>query len=192
MAFDPSQYGPVAGEILAERRVPPLGPGRGNEGMRGALESAAVERLFAHAKVKDRAMAEACRSGLWLYHDFLDESHTISQSISNPTGAYWHGIMHRREPDFGNSKYWFRRVGEHPIFAQLAEASAELAGQAKRLSKADWLADQQAWDPFAFIDLCEACYGDRGPDHELCRAVGLAEWQLLFDFSYRRAIGAQE
>ena len=49
-------------------------------------------------------MASACLAGLWLYHDYLDESHAVSQSIHTPAGSYWHGLMHRREPDFANPK----------------------------------------------------------------------------------------
>ena len=51
------------------------------------------------------------RAGLLLWNDALDASHTLSQGIDNPTGAYWHGIMHRREGDLDNAGYWFRRVG---------------------------------------------------------------------------------
>ena len=64
-------------------------------------------------------MALACMAGLWLRHDFLDESHRISQDLENPSGSYWHGIMHRRELDFSNAKYWFRRVGMHRVFEPL-------------------------------------------------------------------------
>ena len=46
-------------------------------------------------------MAACCLCGLWLLHDFLDESHSLSQEITTDTGSYWHGIMHRREPDYG-------------------------------------------------------------------------------------------
>ena len=58
-------------------------------------------------------------AGLWLYVDQLDASHKISQQIDDATGSFWHGIMHRREGDFSNSHYWFRRVGHHPAMAAI-------------------------------------------------------------------------
>lgn len=53
-------------------------------------------------------------AGLWLYADELDRSHSVSQEILTPEGSYWHGIMHRREGDFSNSKYWFYNSGSLP------------------------------------------------------------------------------
>ncbi len=50
------------------------------------------------------------QAGLWLYVDDLERSHQVSQNLQGPVGAYWHGIMHRREGDFSNAKYWFRRA----------------------------------------------------------------------------------
>ncbi len=68
--------------------------------------------------------AEAVAAGLLQMHDFLEESHVCSQRIegrgTDRSGDYWHGIMHRREPDYGNAKYWFRRVGVHPVFGEMA------------------------------------------------------------------------
>lgn len=183
-AFDPRKYGPAVAELLSEERIPPLGPGSPNMTVRGKLAALTPESIVA-GRISNRSMADACRSALWLYHDFLDESHTISQGIETTTGSYWHGIMHRREPDFGNSKYWFRRVGEHPIFADLAAGAARLAAETEGLKAATWLRDIRVWDPFRFIDLCSAVYRQSGPDHDLCRRVSLLEWQLLFDYSYR-------
>lgn len=69
--------------------------------------------------LKDPALANRpdLAAGLWLYVDDLDRSHTISQSIDDATGSFWHGIMHRREGDFGNSHYWMRRAASHPLIA---------------------------------------------------------------------------
>lgn len=49
------------------------------------------------------------QSAVWMYVDDLNRSHLASQSENTSVGAYWHGIMHRREGDFSNAKYWFRR-----------------------------------------------------------------------------------
>jgi hypothetical protein len=46
----------------------------------------------------------ACRAALWLAFDFLDESHAVSQELDTPEGSYWHGLLHRREPDFANPR----------------------------------------------------------------------------------------
>lgn len=188
--FDAAAYGPAIAALLQEDRLPPLGPGTPNRAMRPALDAATTDRLFAGKTVRDRAMAESARSGLWLYHDFLDESHTISQGINTTTGSYWHGIMHRREPDFSNAAYWFRRVGEHPIFASLAAEAARLAAAADGLKATRTLATCTRWEPFDFVRLCEAVYDTPGPDHELCRAISRVEWRLLFDYSYHHAVDA--
>ncbi len=71
--------------------------------------------------VADDTLAPTLQAALWLYVDELDRSHRISQGIDNATGAYWHGIMHRREGDFSNSHYWFRKVGRHPAMADVAD-----------------------------------------------------------------------
>ncbi len=60
-------------------------------------------------------------SGLWLLAGDIDRSHTLSQDITNAEGSFLHAIMHRREGDFGNAKYWFNRVGKHPVLNQLQE-----------------------------------------------------------------------
>jgi hypothetical protein len=34
--------------------------------------------------------AQAMLAGLWLWHDWLDESHAISQALHDATGSFWH------------------------------------------------------------------------------------------------------
>lgn len=186
-AFDASAYGPVIAALLAEPRLALLGPGRPNLTMRSRLEALTPENLFAPSPLLDADAARACLAGLWLHHDFLDESHTLSQELHTTEGSYWHGLMHRREPDFSNSKYWFRRVGAHPVFEPLRAGAAKLAAGAP--ARAGFLGRQTSWDPFAFIDLCEASYDGGTPCHELCRRVQRLEWELLFDYCCRQAVG---
>lgn len=189
--FDPKTYGPAVAELLEPEPLCELGPGRPNSSSRERLRSLNPAAIFAGATVVDQPMADCCLAGLWLLHNFLDESHALSQEIETPTGSYWHGIMHRREPDFGNAKYWFRRVGTHPVFGPLQEETRQIlltTSSENNLAPAQFLADQTAWDPYAFIDLCEAAQKG-GPLDGLCRRVAQAEWRLLFDFCYRRSIG---
>jgi hypothetical protein len=148
-----------------------------------------MEQAFAPHPIQDQEMARACLAGLWLYHDYLDESHGISQGIGTASGSYWHGLMHRREPDFDNAKYWFRRVGQHAIFPALHAAAAELNASVELQPAAKFLATQSAWDPFAFIDLCESCLAGRSNHTVLCQQIQQREWELLFDYCYRRGCG---
>jgi hypothetical protein len=184
--FDPNDYGPVFAELLQERRLPPLDAGRPDLPMRARLEAVNDGEAFRPHAVRDPAMAAACRAGTWLLHDFLDEAHVICQAVSTAEGSYWHALVHRREPDFANSGYWFRRVGTHPIFEPLRRAAAELAVGPH--PTAAFLATQKAWDPYAFLGLCEAVLAERSPCETLCRQVQRAEWDLLFDWCYRAAI----
>ncbi|MDF1841157.1 MAG: hypothetical protein P1U77_06955 [Rubripirellula sp.] len=103
-----------------------------------------------------------CLSGMWLLVGELDQSHSISQNIESPEGSFWHGIMHRREGDFGNAKYWFRRVGPHPVFEDLPE-----------------LTDQDYDDPVNFVDQCSQAVRKSSSRREDCRRAQWVEWQRL-------------
>ena len=172
MRFDPKAYGPDVAAILAldgeGQRLMPLAMGKcsSDEAYR-RLQASSAAHLFAGARA-----AEAARGGLFLYFSCLDEAHEIAQNLSSAEGSYWHAILHRQEPDAGNSAYWFRRVGNHPIFPALREAAARIG--------VDYGA---RWDPLAFIDLCERARARQGSEEEKqALEVQRAEWQLLFDY----------
>jgi hypothetical protein len=169
--------------------LPPLGPGVPDESKRPLLEALDERALLGGRQPADRTMAACCLSGLWLLHGFLDESHRISQGIGTCDGSYWHGVMHRREPDYWNSKYWFRRVGNHPVFEDLCREARRATAGYSLTPRAQFLASQRTWDPFGFVDLCESAEHGDSPDHSLCVEVAHLEWQLLFDYCHRAAAG---
>jgi hypothetical protein len=187
--LDSKKYGSRCANLLQGNRLCELGPGVPNQAVYATLRELKASDLFDDCTVIDPQMADCCLSGLWLAHNFLDQSHTISQGVPTASGSFWHGIMHRREPDYANAKYWFRRVGEHPVFPSLASRAGELAAQHPVDDRAAFLVDCANWDPFAFVDLCQAVAVGRASSGLLCRHVAWAEWELLFDYCYRAASG---
>ena len=141
--FDPTQYAAAVSSVVNPDRVCELGPGDSVQNLRDRLTALTPNELFAPLHITDHDMAKCCLSGVWLWNDFLDESHTISQNVETTTGSYWHGIMHRREEDFSNAKYWFRRVGSHPVFDDLARAAAQLAEEFEATGEAAFLVSQK-------------------------------------------------
>ena len=175
--------------------LPPLVPRKAwNSELTDALESASLDELFDGESLKNTTFAEAIKSGLLLWNDALDESHNISQGLGNQTGSYWHGIMHRREPDYSNSKYWFRRVGTHPIFPALRERALELLEGTQNPSDAltdigQAIAVQEEWDASQFIDWCQAAESDADSDvTRFLQQVQAEEIKLLLAYSYRNAV----
>ncbi len=172
--FDASHYGPAVAATLGDGdRLADLGPGTPNLAMKAKLEAFDPQRDL--GPIRDAEMAKACHSGLWLFHDFLDESHSISQDISTTTGSFWHAIMHRREPDAFNSKYWWNRVHKHPVLERLRTGAEELG--------------YREFSAEGFVDFCERVRGAGSSDETTAKRVQLLEWQLLFDHCYGAATG---
>lgn len=188
--FNPLDYGPAFAPLLAFDRLRTLDAGKPNAEARAKLNALSVETAFGHAQIVDSNMAACCIAAVWLLHDFLDESHRISQGIETTSGSYWHGIMHRREGDYSNAKYWFRRVGQHEVMNLLASRAIDLASSRGCEHVINDLTSGGKWNPFVFVDLCQAAIRGNISDADLCRHIQQAEWELLFDYCYRAAVGA--
>lgn len=185
--FSPADYGPVFVAWLDRNRCRPLDDSQPQEGGHQGLPELSIETAFTNSPLADQKMAECCLAGVWLLHDCLEQSHTVSQNIPTDSGSFWHGIMHRREGDFSNAKYWFRRVGKHAVFEPLAEQVIEIRQQLGQTSGAVELLCSAPWDPFAFVDCCRSAVRGENDAQVLCGRIQQAEWELLFDHCYRSA-----
>jgi hypothetical protein len=175
--WNPELYGAQVAEILAlaenGERLMPLAEGSccSPEARRRIQAS---KDLFASARAPRAALA-----GLYLYFSCREEAHEVAQSDSSVDGSYWHAIVHRQEPDADNASYWFHRVGDHAVFPALLERARFI----ETAHHDTGLGLSKAWDPFAFIQICEQAR--RQPGSEMERAaleIQRAEWQLLFDY----------
>lgn len=141
------------------------------------IQSMPADKLLGGA-IKNKPMAEAVKAGLCVALDAWEEAHSIAQDLDTAEGSYWHGIIHRREPDGGNAKYWYRRVGEHPVLFQLG--SDETRKTLSSTTAFDQITELGSWDPFIFIDLCMASENGQQPELKTeLLALQTKEIQLL-------------
>jgi hypothetical protein len=175
MGFDPNRYGADVAAILAldgnGERLMALAQGCcPSDEVRKRLRTVSPQRLFNRSRAPEAAL-----SGLYLYFSCWEEAHNIAQDLPSKEGSFWHGIIHRQEPDASNASYWFHQVGPHPIFPRLREQALG-AG----------IPIGPTWNPFQFIEVCERARQNSGSDLERqALLVQRAEWQLLFDYCAR-------
>ena len=118
------------------------------------------------------------RGGLLYAIDALDEAHAFFQDAKGDLGAYWHGMMHRREGDFENARYWFRRAGALPCFAALHRAASEFSAD---------MARQANWDPYLLTGECEQARFGAEESVAPCVKLQRVEFEELFDYCWRQS-----
>jgi hypothetical protein len=123
------------------------------------------------------------QAALYLYFDCFEEAHNIANDHEGSVEGNWiHAIVHRREPDAGNSKYWYARVHipaktsqdiarEVLVFGEgfrrggpprppgtlgLAQGPAPTPNHDPEVEK--WfskMGKSGKWEPEVFVDLCD-------------------------------------
>lgn len=191
-------------ERLRERRRIPLFAGEiWDPGVDSALRETKPEALFGGSPA-DPAMAAATLACLFIWNDDFNGSHNLCQGLDNPTGAFIHGICHRREGHRGkglaenlsNARYWFRRCGAHPVSDPLLRSVTsflEGSGSGFRwlTEAASQLHQARRWDALAMVDWVEQVEsgvlsaGTMGVLEE----IQWLEIDILTDWCLRKALG---
>lgn len=97
----------LAALLLARDPSPPLVPSQ-------------VYNAVLTQEIEASAASDMAKIGLHLLNDDLAASHALSQHHEgDPLADYWHAVIHRREGDYGNSRYWLGRVGRTPLLAEV-------------------------------------------------------------------------
>jgi hypothetical protein len=121
--------------------------------------------------------AALIRGGLHYAVDALEKAHAHFQDDTSDLASYWHGMMHRREGDFDNARYWYRRAGRLPIAATLHAAACE---------HSPTMARQDTWDAYLLTGLCEQVkHGDPDLLPE-CIKLQTVEFEGLFAYTWRK------
>ena len=151
--MNPVVFDEIVAKLIARQPLPPLTP------------TQPFDVTLSHI-IRNANLPALVTCGLLIWNDDIPAAHPIAQEIENDSGSYWHAIVHRREGDFANAKYWFRRTGPHPVLAELTSVP-----EAKPFTKVDVL------DGAAFVDACERAKRDQRD--EALRALQVAEIQVL-------------
>jgi hypothetical protein len=168
-------------ELLETPKPPELGPGPRAGVQTQAALNRKMDEIFGRAKCPPQTQA-LIRGLILLWHDHLDAAHAIAQDIPTSDGALIHAIMHRREPEYGNAKYWFRRVGRHGCFPEIVERVKQLPQSKGDPRIQNELISKGEWDPFAFVDGCEREESGSGPFKDELRAIQAIETAALLEW----------
>lgn len=148
----------VLPRLLAGPR--PVGEFNTSEAVRKALlQVFGQEPRFSGRKA---AVLNLWKGGLFYALDDLDAAHRFFQEDGSPEGSYWHGMLHRREGDFGNSLYWIRRAG--------------------RMQVDGW---ESGFNPAAFVGACEKAAG-AGTDPEPLLKSQRREWEAMMQHAWTK------
>ena len=173
--------------LLATLEPPQLGPGpragvQPLEPLQSAIDAAFAIQPAPHS---DR---RAARGLILLWHDHFEAAHEIVQPVETAGASCVHAILHRREPDYSNAKYWFRRVRQHPSYEPLAKEAERILQSTGTGALASKLLPGGKWDAFAFVDACEEAEAGRddAKTASTLRQIQATEFALLLEHLVRQ------
>lgn len=173
-------YSPLVDDLLTDEdlllRLKPTEPGPVDALLR--IRSADESELTGGAVLAHASHPHLIRAGLFYAYDAIDESHRIVQGIATDVASYWHGMLHRREGDFENARYWFRRTGRLGMFTEMHSRSAGVSPLMGR---------QMDWDPYVLVGQCEQARFGADLNQKELLALQRIEFEVMFDHLWHGA-----
>lgn len=158
-----------------------------------AMDIAAIsEAELAGERPDGRLSAPAWKAALHLWNDDLNAAHELVQHLPSATGSALHGIVHRREGDYDNARYWFLRSGDHPAYHGLQSRAASMLAD-ERLPAGTigqalaTIREQGGWNPSLFTNAIEIhetrTNGDDLAIHALLERLQQLELEAMLRFA---------
>lgn len=133
--------------LFYTKSLPSLGPEKRPDALNLDSCQTKIQRAL---KSADKHQKKLVQSALLLWHDHLEDSHNISQSIDSSDGSFLHSLMHRREPDYPNAKYWINRTGTHKAYPEITRRAQVLL---KNTSHENFF--HSGWSAIGMVDAVE-------------------------------------
>ncbi|MEE9405531.1 MAG: hypothetical protein V3V20_11610 [Algisphaera sp.] len=111
-------------------------------------------------------------AGLWLHVDELARAHDAVEHVNTPTGAFWHAVVHRREGDFSNARYWYVKASGHPAMDRM-DLTGGGAGSGTAVA---------TYDADAFVGRVEKAYARGENNAPALQSMQHKEWKALFEW----------
>ncbi|MBT4136607.1 MAG: hypothetical protein HOE48_01770, partial [Candidatus Latescibacteria bacterium] len=169
------------------------------------IDKTETTALFSEHILVSQIHGDLVRNALYQKNDDLDTAHQICQTIGKTADApeicYWHGLIHRREPDFKNAHSWFQKSRNLAANNQLYQATYNFLqraiqmpdyGDTREVALQFWqhLRNQGTWDALYFLNLCESAIENKNSDlQKLLEDIQAIEFETLFQWTFQKAIG---
>lgn len=169
------------------------------------IDKTETAALFSEHTLISQMHGDLIRNALYHKNDDIDTAHQICQTIGETTDApevcYWHGLIHRREPDFNNARSWFQKTLNfaannllHQAVYNFLQRAIQMPdyGDTREVALQFWqhLKTQNTWDALYFLNVCESAIENPNPDlQKLLEDIQAIEFDTLFHWTFQKALG---
>jgi len=88
-----------------------------------------------------------------LWYDYLEPAHQLAQDERTPEFNYFHAIVHRREGDFFNSRFWLRQIdNRHIAMIDIAKEVRTFLNEKGELQLLDEIVKDDGWLSLEFLE----------------------------------------